>query len=185
MEKSGLNTARTELLEKLFQKDTASVNTYIKNYQIDALDGFLASDFGIPIRVRLAEFIYPLREKLTNNKDEFYPDLKNSYNAAFPVLNREDGSTRPVKATFNAASLRKFGGEVFILSGRHDHVADYRSSIYLDGLMKNSNLFLVDDDHTFKRLKSNNDYAAIIQDFFKLNGETVISHYANYRWFEE
>lgn len=185
VEKSGLNAARIELMEKLFQKDTTSVNTCIKDYQIDALEGFLNSGFGIPIRVRLAEFIYPLRDKLINNKEEFYPDLENSYNAAFPVLNREEGSTRPIKATFNAASLREFNGEVLILSARHDHVADYRSSIYLDGLMKNSNLFLVDDDHTFKRLKSNNDYAPIIQDFFKQNGETVISHYANYRWLEE
>lgn len=185
VEKSGLDAARAELLEKLFQKDTASVNTYIKDYQIDALDGFLASDFGIPIRVRLAEFIDPFRERLTNNKDTFYPDLENSINAAFPVLKSEEGAIRPIKKVFNATSLKEFGGEVLILSARYDHVADYRSSIYLAGLFKNCNLFLVDDDHTFKRLKSNEDYAPIIQDFFNQNGETVISHYAKYRWLEE
>lgn len=185
VEKSGLDAARAELLEKLFQKDTASVNTYIKDYQIDALDGFLASDFGIPIRVRLTEFIDPLRERLENNKNIFFPDLENSLNAAFPVLTRKDGVISPVKATFKAASIREFGGEVLILSARYDHVADYRSSIYLNGLMKNSSLFLVDDDHTFKRLKSNDDYASIIQTFFKQNGETVISRYAKYRWLEE
>lgn len=185
VEKSGLNAARSELMEKLYRKDTASVNTYIKNYQIDALDGFLASGFGIPIRVRLAEFIYPIRDRLTKNANKFYPDLENSYHTAFPVLNKANGNTREIPINFNPASLREFGGEVLILSARYDHVADYRSSVYLDGLFKNSSLFLVDDDHTFKRLKANNDYARIIQDFFKQNGENVISRYGNYRWFEE
>lgn len=185
VEKSGLNAARAELLKKLFQKDTTSVNTYIRDYQIDALDGFLSSDFGIPIRVRLAEFIDPFRERLTNNKNIFYPDLENSLNAAFPVFKSEDGTILPIKKVFNATSLKEFGGEVFILSARYDHVADYRSSIYLAGLFKNSDLLLVDDDHTFKRLKSNEDYAPIIQNFFNRNGETVISRFAKYRWIEE
>jgi pimeloyl-ACP methyl ester carboxylesterase len=185
VEKSMLNLARTELMEKLYLKDTASVNKYIKDYQIDALRNFLVSDYGIPIRVRLAEFIYPINERLNSGERKFYPDLENSYHTAFPVLNKKNGTFREIQIPFNPEKLRKFNGEVFILSARYDHVADYRSSIYLSGVLKNCELFVVDDDHTFKRLKSNGDYAGIIQGFLKQNSGTVISHYEKYQWFEK
>ncbi|WP_372949860.1 hypothetical protein [Mariniphaga sp.] len=185
VEKSGLNAARTELMEKLYRKDTASINSYIKDYQINALNGFLASDFGIPIRVRLAEFIYPIMERLNSSESKFYPDLENSYHIALPVLNKKDETMREIQIPFNQDKLREFNGEVFILSARYDHVADYRSSVYLSGVLKNCKLFLVDDDHTFKRLKSNDNYAKIIQDFFTQNGEIVVSRYDKYRWKEK
>ena len=45
--------------------------------------------------------------------------------------------------------------EAFVLARRYNHIADYRSSIYLSALIDNCHLFIAGDDHTFKQLKLN------------------------------
>lgn len=185
VELDSLNKQRSELVNRLYLKDTAYVNNLKKEYQIDAINNLFNSETGIPIRVRLSEFINPLLHSWKNQKTHFYPDLENSYNIAFPLLNLQNTSSFEISNVFDENEFRKFNGEVFILSGRHDHVADYRSSIYLCGLLNDCTLFIAEDDHTFKSLKANGDYARLIQEFFKKDNYEWIMEYNNYLWTEK
>ena len=183
---SELNNKRSELITHLNVRDTTFINKLKKEYQIDAIKGLLNSEAGIPIRVRLAEFIYPLLEDWKNIKRNFYPDLENSYNIAYPIIELNNQYAFPIFQSFNKESFSKYKGEVFILSGRYDHIADYRSSIYMDALLENSTLFIANDDHTFKLLKSENKYAELIQSFFEMNSpKDWKSRYGNYQWKEK
>lgn len=184
VEIDSINKQRSELINRLYVKDTAYVNNLKKEYQIDAINNLFNSETGIPIRVRLSEFINPLLHSWKNQKTHFYPDFENSYNIAFPLLNLQNTSDFEISNVFIEGIFRKFKGKVFILSGRYDHIADYRSSIYLSGLLKNSTLFIANDDHTFKSLKANNDYASMIQDFFEANNKDWVLNYKKYKWQE-
>lgn len=186
VELADLSKNRSVLVDRLYARDTAYVNKLKKEYQIDALNNLFETDRGISIRVRIAEFIYPLLGDWGGDRTTFYPDLENSYNVAYPllVLKSNDLDFQFLES-FNERTFRKYNGEVFILSGRYDHVADYRSSIYLNGLLENSSLFIVDDEHTFKSLKSNDDYRNLIQDFFSSNNKEWMLNYNKYQWKEQ
>ena len=180
-----LNKTRSELINRLHLRDTIYINKLKKEYQIDTINSLFESEVGIPIRVRLSEFIYPILENWKNFQSSFYPDLENSYNIAYPIIKLNNKYNFHISHGFNEELFRKFKGEVFILSGRYDHVADYRSSIYLNGLLENSSLLVVDDDHTFKSLKSNNSYAKLIKSFFVHNNQDWQSKFNSYRWKEK
>lgn len=179
-----LNKERSELINRLYIKDSTYINQLKNTYQINAINRLLNSEMGIPIRVRLTEFIYPLLKKWATYKNGFYPDLENSYNMAYPLLNLQNTSDFEISNVFNENEFRKYKGEVFILSGRYDHVADYRASIYLNGLLENSTLFIADDDHTFKSLKSNKKYANLIQDFLMPKHKKWLLNYKAHQWTE-
>ncbi len=184
VELTELHKERSALMDHLYTKDTAKINNLKRIYQIDAINNLFESERGVSIRVRLAEFIYPLLEDWRVNKHTFYPELENSYNIASPLLELESPDFQMVEV-FDENSFRNYRGEVFILSGRYDHVADYRSSIYLSGLLEHGFLFIADDDHTFKKLKSNDDYGKLAQDFFlSTNNNQWAFRYYKYRWRE-
>ena len=185
VELDSLNKSRVTLTEQLYQKDTISINQKKEAYQIDAINNFLNSEAGIPIRVRLFEFIKPLLSNWDRDLS-FYPDLENSYNIAQPLIENNAINKLGYHPNFDENSFREFKGEVFILAARYDHIADYRSSIYLSALLKKCHLFVVDDDHTFKQLKSDSSYSKLIQDyFFSDDISDWIHNYKPYRWIEE
>ncbi len=181
-----LNASRLTLTDRLIDKDTAYINQLKKSYQIDALEELAKSDFAIPIKVRIFEFIAPLLSSWEVGGPFRYPDLENSRNTAYPLIAAFEKAGIDFNPLFNDKSAGNFKGEIFVLAGRHDHVADYRSSIYLSALFRNNHLFIADDDHTFKSLKSDNNFAQIIQDFF-LNNHNIdwINKYGQYKWREE
>lgn len=161
--RSDLDRSRIELIDKLYEKDHEYIDYLIKEYQIDTLNVILGSDHGIPIRVRIFEFIKPLSGLWNADNTRYYPDIENSLFIAEPLF---EAGIEAVE-NFNKTQLRKFEGEVFILSGRYDHIADYRASIYLGGIFPYCRLLIVEDDHMFASLKSENRYSAIIMEFFK------------------
>lgn len=183
VELSELNESRRALINHLYIKDTAYVSNLKREYQIDAINNLLKSEAGVPIRVRIAEFITPLLSAWEIGGDALYPDLENSYHIAVPVL---ESVQQPIASSFDAQRFRAYRGEVLFLAGRYDHVADYRSAIYLSALLEHSRLFIADDDHTFKSMKAADDYSRFIQDFFQFsNGQEWINRYSSYRWREE
>ncbi|MDN5211002.1 hypothetical protein QQ020_03045 [Fulvivirgaceae bacterium BMA12] len=181
-----LHDARLTLTDRLMDKDTIYINGLKKSYQIDALEELAKSDFAIPIKVRIFEFIAPLLGSWAVDGPFRYPDLENSRNTAYPLIEAFEKGGINFSPLFKDKSAGNFKGEVFVLAGRHDHVADYRSSIYLSALFENNHLFIADDDHTFKSLKSDNNFAQIVQDFF-LNNHDInwIDKYSQYKWREE
>lgn len=179
-----LEAMRTELMNHLYQKDTAYISALRNTYQIDALNQYLESKSGIPIRVRISEFINPLINNLEDSTDSFNPDLENSYHIAKPVVFDYEGKRRHIIDRFNEYRFSEYDGQIFILSARYDHVADYRSSIYLAGLAPNGKLFIVNDDHTFKSLKADGAYMKIVQNFFLNETFNWLTNFDNHRWIE-
>ncbi|MEO1032819.1 MAG: alpha/beta fold hydrolase [Bacteroidota bacterium] len=180
---SEIDSARVQLIDRLYEKDTTTINKMIIDYQIEAISNYLDSDSGFPIKVRIAEFFYPLKAIL-ELPSGFYPDLENSYYIAEEILVDKSGNPRVVENSFNENGIRKFRGKVLLLSARFDHVADYRSCLYLNALLPNSELLLVNDNHTFQNLKKNKAYASIIQDFFLEDNIDLKQTYKTYIWRE-
>ena len=85
--------------------------------------------------------------------------------------------------------LHKLGTEVFILSGRYDHTADYRSQIALASSYPSHYVLIADDNHTFNNLKNDGMYQKLILSFFKTQtisamGEIIENEFSNYQWKE-
>jgi pimeloyl-ACP methyl ester carboxylesterase len=182
-----LEQARIQLIEELYRKDTAAIENYRNIYQIDAIQEFFKTNEGIPIRVRLLEFIAPLLEFWQVSDSLFYPDLENSYHVAEPLIVKIAKNSIRFQPYFSAENARQFKGEVFILSGRYDHVVDYRSSIYLSALFEKSKLLLTKGDHMFHFLKSEGEYNNLVRDFFNYGLDFMdwFEKYRKYQWIEQ
>ena len=183
-----LNFERNKLLNVLLVNDTVAIKQYQENYQINAIQKFYASADGIPIRVRLFEFIFPLLKNFQLKNDILQPDIENLYFSSLPLIEAyNNNKIQPLAMQFmNQHSLKT---KVFILAGRWDHTADYRSQIALASTYPNHILFIANDNHTFSELKNDGKYQKLILSFFKSesisNMQTLIkSEYRHYRWTE-
>lgn len=187
VELESLDRARIELIDKLYRKDMAYVDSLKEAYQINILEEIFNTDRVIPIRVRIFEFIAPLLDIWQYDESTLYPDLENSLHIAEPLVELYKQYGINFSPVFNQSMIRDFQGYVFILSGRYDHTVDYRSSIYLAGLLKNSHLLIVEDDHIFRQLKSDSAYSELIQDFYLSCNEDInwLKKYEKYRWMEK
>ncbi len=181
-----LDHSRIALINHLYNQDTTSINRYKKDYQINGINEYVNSEYGIPIKVRIFEFIAPLLKSWQPDPKIIYPELESSYNVAKELIALMGKNKIAFKPYFKPSTARGFKGEVFILSASHDHVADYRTSIYLSAIFKNSNLFLCNDNHMFMSLKNDQAYARLVQDFL-LNTSSDhlwLDKYESYRWKE-
>ena len=183
-----LKTEREHLLNTLLANDTIAINQYKDKYQITAIQRFYASDDGIPIRVRLFEFIYPLLRNFQIDTNKLQPDKENLYFSAVPLIESYNNNLiKPQGMSF--LPLHKLGTEVFILSGRYDHTADYRSQIALASSYPSHYVLIADDNHTFNNLKNDGMYQKLILSFFKTQtisamGEIIENEFSNYQWKE-
>ena len=78
---------------------------------------------------------------------------------------------------------------VFVLAGRWDHTADYRSQIALASSYPKHVLFLANDNHTFNTLKQDGKYQGLIISFFNSANlremkELLKGDFLKYRWVE-
>lgn len=183
-----LNFERTKLLNTLLSNDTAAIKQYQQNYQITDIQKFSASTDGIPIKVRLFEFIFPLLKNFEIKNDILQPDIENLYFSSLPLIEAYNNQKiYPQAMQFTTQHSLKT--KVFVLAGRWDHTADYRSQIALASTYPNHILFIVNDNHTFSKLKNDGNYQRLIVAFFKSdnisNMQTVLrSAYWQYRWKE-
>jgi hypothetical protein len=168
--------------------DTASLNDYKIKYQIKDILSFYDSPDGIPIKVRLFEFILPL---LKNFKIETYklrPNIENLYFSSLPLIEVfNKNQIKPIQ--INLKHLHLLETDVFILSGRWDHTADFRSQIALASIYRNHYLFIANDNHTFISLKNDGLYNKLLIAFLKYGKQdilfaNVIRNCESYRWTE-
>jgi hypothetical protein len=109
-------------------------------------------------------------------------------NIAKPLLDLTDaGEITP--ADFPFKNLHQLETEVFVLSGRWDHVVDYRSSIALASYYPNGYLFLADDSHVFQVFEESGLLAPMLQNFLKSGlgskeFESAVAKADEYRWQE-
>jgi predicted lactoylglutathione lyase len=183
-----LNIERKRLLNTLLLNDSITIKEYQEKYQITAIQQFYSTDDGIPIRVRLFEFIYPLLADFQIDNNQFHPDLENLYFSALPLIEvYKNGIIKPQAMSFYV--LHHLKTEVFILSGRYDHTADYRTQIALAASYPQHYSFIADDNHTFNNLKKDGMYQKLILSFFKSKNnrelDTILKdEYRNYQWIE-
>ena len=179
---------RNKLLDHLLMNDTAVINTYLTKYQIKDILAFIDSPDGIPVKVRLFEFMVPLSGCFEIESDRFQPDLENLYFSCLPLIqSRNNNKIEPV--LIDHRPLHLLETEVFVLSGRWDHTADYRSQIALASIYRNHYLFIADDNHTFTSLKSKGLYNQLLIKFLKYGKEDprfrdFMKSCESYRWKE-
>ncbi len=167
-----LSIARSRLLDVMARNDTASVNIYKSKYQVTDILSFIDSPDGIPIKVRLFEFILPLLKEFSIEAGKLQPDLENLYFSCLPLIKAYDkNQIEPV--LIDHRPLHLLETEVFVLSGRWDHTADYRSQIALASHYRNRHLFIADDNHMFTSLKSNGLYNKMLITFLKYGKEDI------------
>lgn len=183
-----LQFEREMLMVALLKKDTGQINRYKIKYQIDAIQSFFSSADGIPIKVRLFEFIFPLLANFKIKPDTLMPDIENLYFSTLPII--EVYNKKQIRPkSMNFYNLHKLTTEVFILSGRWDHTADYRSQIALASSYPDHYLFIVNDNHTFVSLKKENLYNQLLITSLKFGmnnklTKEVISKSERFRWIE-
>jgi hypothetical protein len=183
-----LDFERNKLLNILLAKDTTAIKQYQENYQITAIQNFYASVDGIPIKVRLFEFIFPLTKDFQIKNDTLQPDIENLYFSSLPLIEAyNNNKIHPQAMKF--ISQHRLKTKVFVLAGRWDHTADYRSQIALASTYPNHILFIVDDNHTFNGLKKDGQYQKLILSFLKSESISkmlalIKNDYWRYRWTE-
>ncbi len=144
--------ARSELVRALFLGDDVMVKKLRRTYQVDAIADLEQSALGPAVRVRLYEFFAPLAARFDRYGPELHPDHEASANTARPLLDLQRAG-KIASPRFDFAALHDIGAEVLIVAGHDDHTADYRSQFALASQYRNHRFILLDDDHTFKRLK--------------------------------
>jgi hypothetical protein len=179
---------RKKLLNVLLANDTTAIKQYQENYQITAIQNFYASADGVPIKVRLFEFIFPLLKDFQFKKDFLQPDIENLYFSSLPLIEAYNNH-KIQPQTMQFLSQHSLKTKVFVLAGRWDHTADYRSQIALAATYPQHILFIVNDNHTFNELKKNRLYQKLILSFLKsesiANMQTLIKNeYWHYQWKE-
>ena len=120
-------------------------------YQIDDINELLASPAGAAIHVRLFEFFAPVASSFKPDDSIFRPDAENTELMARPLLEHWRAGRIPTPA-IDLRALHAAPTEVVMIAGRYDHTCDYRSQIALASCYPNHRLFIVDDDHMFKRM---------------------------------
>lgn len=183
-----LDQARNHLLGVLLAGDQESIERYKEQYQINALREMISSDFGIPIRVRVFEFLFPLLEGLELGPEALHPNVENMYFSTLPLVEKYlSQEIHPVEMPFE--NLHNLNTKVFVLAGRWDHTADYRSQIALASGYPDHLLFLADDNHTFNALKQDGQYQNLVVAFFHSESiremkELLKREFGKYRWRE-
>ncbi len=146
-----LPSARAELIRALTEGDARRYDEARRAYQVDDIERINGWPEGVSIRVRLFEFFYSSGAQSLLGGDAIYPDLENQYNIAQPFVSRCHAGRIPAPS-FDFTRLHQLNTEVFIVAGRRDHTADYRSSIALVANYPRRYLFIADDNHTFENL---------------------------------
>jgi pimeloyl-ACP methyl ester carboxylesterase len=159
-----LAEARARLIRALAAGDAEAYQKAREAYQVEEVRSFLGSPQGIPMRVRLFEFVLPSGALGRLAGDRFYPDLENQRNFAAPLLELYEKGRIPAPS-WDAAALHRLDTEVLILAGVRDHTVDYRSAIALAFLYPRGQLFLADDDHQFHQMNSDGTQHALVRAF--------------------
>jgi len=161
-----IGPARAKLIQALAAGDEDYYTKVREEYAVDDVNQIMLSNDAIPIRVRLFEFLAPThaRERITEEK--LHPDYEVQVNLSEPLFSLADaGEITP--APYPYKNLHDLETEVFVLSGRWDHVVDYRSSIALAAFYPNGYLYIADDSHVFQVFEESGLLAPLLQGFLK------------------
>jgi hypothetical protein len=162
-----LAAERAALVQEILASDQAALARRRESYQVDAVAALMAGPSGPGIRVRLYEFVQPLLARLPTTPNVVRPNIENEADAAEPLLALQRAGRIPAPR-FDAGALHDLRQtEVFVLAGRHDHTADYRSQMVLAAHYPRHSLLLADDGHQLERLDAAGLTARLAQAFLR------------------
>ncbi|HPQ42402.1 MAG TPA: hypothetical protein PLV45_18665, partial [bacterium] len=161
---SRLPEERLRLIHALAGKDLNTFMAIKEAYQVEPVRRFLESPQGIPIRVRLFEFIYPARILDRLSDDAVYPDLENQKNFAEPLLELR-AAGKISGPSWDRWALHALDTEVLVLNGVQDHTSDYRAAAVLAYCYPRGHLFLADDDHQFHAMAEGGVHSNLVRTF--------------------
>jgi pimeloyl-ACP methyl ester carboxylesterase len=184
-----LAAARADLIRDLADGNTKRYEEAQTKYQVDLIQKTSDSPEEIAARVRIYEFFQPSGGRSRLNTEAIYPDLENQYNIAKPLLLLADSGKIP-SPTFDFTKLHRVDTEVFILAGRWDHTADYRSLSALAHNYSRHTLFIADDNHVFARLNEKGLVNPLVQSFLLFGSDSnqfkeALNVAGPFRWTEQ
>jgi pimeloyl-ACP methyl ester carboxylesterase len=143
---------RAKLIHILDIWDETSIAKMSKDYEVDPIQDFLKA--GNPtISVRVFELFAPvLAVARAGTEQRIDPDMEVGKLFAEPLLQLlAQNKIAAPSMDFRAAHF--VTADVYIVAGRYDHTADYRSQIALASEYPNHRLLLLNDDHDFLELE--------------------------------
>ena len=154
VDRAQLEQRRHELIASLAAGDGGLLARLVTEYQVEAIRKIETSPSGPAIAVRLFELEAPLAGRYDFARDErLYPDHEAAFVQAQPLFEAARAGKIPMP-TWDHRPLHAVRAHVVLVAGRWDHTCDYRSQIALASYYPSSTLVILDDDHTFHRLRA-------------------------------
>lgn len=143
---------RAKLIHMLHDWDETSIAKLSKDYEVDPILDFLKAG-NATISVRMFELFAPvLASARTGAEQRVDPDMEVGRLFAEPLL--ELLAQKKISApSMDFRAAHSVTADVYIVAGRYDHTADYRSQIALASEYPNHRLLLLNDDHDFLELE--------------------------------
>jgi pimeloyl-ACP methyl ester carboxylesterase len=157
-----LPEARATAVRAFLRGDGAAIGEMRERYQIAAIEQMRSTLEGVGSTSRVYEFA-SARKDPRATAGPLSPTHEAEFYYAEPLSN---APYRPPVPAVDWSKLRDQRAEVLLVSGRHDHVCDYRTQIGLNGLTRGSKLLILDDDHVFKRWTAAGSQARFLQTYF-------------------
>lgn len=185
-----IHEQREVLVKAMLNNDAEALDQFMDTYQVPQTYTIYNSERGIASRVRLSELLFLRRRNLHYERTEkILPDFESLKIASRPLIELYDSINFDAGFS-NWKSLKNLETQVFIFAGRWDHTIDYRSQIYLHGLLPNSLLFIADDNHVFSHFYGTENYSTVVQAAlsYRKNSvemDSILTNLEHLRWIEE
>lgn len=182
-----LADARLRLAEAAISGDRKRLGEYRRFYELEEATQFLDSTESAAFRVRVFELLRAAGEGGARDGEELAPSRRVAREVARPLA--EAAREGNAADEFDHAPLRDVPAEIFVLAGRHDPTADYRSQIALATHYRDATLFIADEGFGFPDLRAAGLHAELVRAFLAggaVAAETaaVLRRCEPHRWVE-
>jgi len=152
---------REALIHALHEWDEERLAKYALQYQVDQVLAMLEAS-NPPVQVRLFELFAPVLASRSEDGSRVDPDIEVGRLFSEPLMQRLKAGRLPAPS-MDLAALHQAATDVYLLAGRFDHTADYRSQIALASHYPRHRLLLVADNHDFPALQKTGLYSQLVQ----------------------
>jgi pimeloyl-ACP methyl ester carboxylesterase len=153
---------RARLIRALDAWDEHEIGVFVRQYQVDALLANL-NERDPATSVRLFELFAPVvaAERHTI-QHHISPDIEVGVMFGAPLIALLDQGAIKMP-TMDLDALHRVSADVYMLAGRFDHTADYRSQMVLAAHYPKHRLLLLRDDHDFLEVSKTGLYPMLVQ----------------------
>ena len=157
-----IDAERSRLIHLLDDWNEQEIARLSKDYQVDAILSTLGKEDPAG-NVRLFEMFAPVLRGATGSAAQRVdPDIEVGAMFAAPLM-RLMNEGRIAMPSMDLRALHRVQADVYMLAGRYDHTANYRSQIALASHYPNHRLLLLADGHDFLELGKTGLYPQLVQ----------------------